>query len=188
MTKTIRTIFIASIILLAGCGTSSEITQNTTIIPSLEKDNFVIQDEKFEVPEVQNKTSSTLDIFTAMFTTCPPENLDRDSLQILNTLFAKDKNHVYVPAALECIINDLEGADPKTFVVLSRSFAKDKNSVYNRHGKIEGADIATFKIANLPNIHEGECGQDKNRYYSAPFLQEDNEGNSLDDKCTKVKE
>lgn len=52
-------------------------------------------------------------------------NVDRQSFQILNNIYAKDKNIVYV------LGKPIEFADVVSFQVLKNEYAKDKNHVYS---------------------------------------------------------
>lgn len=69
--------------------------------------------------------------------------LDRDSFQILNDKYVKDKNGVYF-----CYLNgcSLEDRDSETFVVLDNFYQKDKNGIYRGSEKIIGADPESFNI------------------------------------------
>jgi hypothetical protein len=96
--------------------------------------------------------------------TYPPKKLkdviDPESFESLESLYFKDKNHVYyfwevTGGGSMYVVNE---ANPKTFKVLNDYAVDDKEAFY-RGKKIEGADVATFVI--LPSPY----AKDKNNYY-----------------------
>lgn len=164
MIKYLKTGVIISILLISGCGLSS---QNSDVMNT-------------SLSSAKQKAT-----FAQMFENCPLENLDKESIEILSGNFAKDKNHVYVSGRIDCII-ELKGADPKTFTALNDEFGKDKNSVYRRSYKVEGADVTTFEIVTSTDFKEGTCAKDKNRYYSSDYIGErDVYGDKISDSCKK---
>lgn len=106
-------------------------------------------------------------------------DVDLDTFVILNSSWAKDKNHVY---EYQCEINDF--FDPATFVSLDDNgdFVKDKNGVWfegylgyaglTGHNQVEGADSETY-------VYMGDgIGKDKYRVYN--YIYEDEEYPGVD--------
>lgn len=76
-------------------------------------------------------------------------NVDFNSFKILNSRYAKDKNHVYSPGPNGEIA--IEWANPGTFeVILGNNdyWGKDKNFVFGGWSKVDGADPKSFQIIN----------------------------------------
>ena len=82
----------------------------------------------------------------------PIRTADANTFQVLNTFYAKDKNHAYFRGW------KIQGADPRSFVALSDWYAKDTANVYYENRIIIGADPATFSLV-------GTWGRDKNDVY-----------------------
>lgn len=82
----------------------------------------------------------------------PIRGADAKTFQVLNTFYAKDKNHAYFGGW------EIRGADPRSFVALSDWYAKDAANVYGENRIIDGADPATFSLVST-------WGRDKNDVY-----------------------
>ncbi len=86
---------------------------------------------------------------------------DYESFEIINRVFAYDKNHVYYMGKI------LKEADSKSFQVINLSnkysydyYARDNKNVYYRDKKNDGADLSTFKILS----DNGYARDNKNIY------------------------
>lgn len=79
---------------------------------------------------------------------------DIKTFKVLNSLFSKDKKHVYY---MEYII---EGANPESYILLLSSYGKDKDSVYHGTRKLEGTNPETFTPLGI------FYGKDGNSVYS----------------------
>jgi len=66
------------------------------------------------------------------------ENADLNTFEILQSPYARDKEHIYYKEEL------LQSTDPDTFTILGDRFSKDKNHVYCESKLIQDADPDTF--------------------------------------------
>ena len=85
--------------------------------------------------------------------------MDRESFELINMNYAKDKNSVYNYEFL------IIWADPKTFTVLwdYSHYTKDKNYVYVGTKILTWADTASFEI--VWNNNGSLYGKDSNTYW-----------------------
>lgn len=86
------------------------------------------------------------------------EEVDSGSLEILDDIYAKDKNHVYFRGVI------IEGVDLETMEFLGYRFLKDKNHVYYGEKIMKDADLKTFQIV------AGHYAKDKNHVYMGMAL------------------
>jgi len=70
------------------------------------------------------------------------EGVDKETFEVINDLYAKDKNHVY---DIEYDIEIKRGVDPETFEAINEDYSKDKYSVY-KWSELSLADPGTFEI------------------------------------------
>lgn len=81
------------------------------------------------------------------------ENINFESLKILNKDFFEDKGGIFYKGNL------IKDADRDTFKILEKMYSKDRDNIYVYDKKIEGADIETFEILN------DYFSRDKNNVY-----------------------
>jgi len=90
------------------------------------------------------------------------DNIDKESFELINAYFAKDKNNVYLNGTIL-----VEGADPDTFQSLDMLsvYTKDKNNIYYKAINssmikvMQDVDIETFKKIR------GNYAKDRNHIY-----------------------
>lgn len=105
--------------------------------------------------------------------------IDRASLKDYGE-FLTDTNSVYrrYDTSDEVILLELEGADRATFRTFGNSpYARDKNWVYDsRHGRVEAADVETFRPIEISSGGRMAYGKDKNNYFFWNQVVEDTTG------------
>lgn len=87
------------------------------------------------------------------------EGVDRESFEIINDKYAKDKNHIY---DIEHTLEIKRGVDPETFEAINGYYTKDKNGVYGIYD-LDAADPETFEVIN--EDYNANYGKDSSKAY-----------------------
>lgn len=95
------------------------------------------------------------------------QNLDIDSLQIMQDRYVLDNNGAYISDTQNSQL--IQGADPATFTALGKGYAKDKNHVYyydySSHAKVmNGADPSTFVVVSFTENVEYDAKDHQHEY------------------------
>lgn len=81
------------------------------------------------------------------------EGADARTFEIINSKYAKDKNHFYFGSSI------VEHADPETVVLLDYAYLKDKNNVFYYGALMNDVDFETFETIRT------HYAKDKNHVY-----------------------
>jgi hypothetical protein len=115
---------------------------------------------------IKSLSDNTITVDTIVFCNGKPvQNADLDTYEVLDNIYSKDRNNVYMWGKL------MDTADSSTFYVISNGYGADNSNVYKMENIIENADPDTF--ISLDDYYQS----DKDTVYY--------QGNPLDDADPK---
>ena len=112
-------------------------------------------------------------------------DLDKNSFEVLNHYYGKDKNHVYSfwdNTWLDFDVKIIDWADASTFKVIKDRYSKDKNHVYMDWIIVPYLDASSFTIFPLDTTYMNwnTIAKDKNGVYFNGSINKDIDVNSFE--------